>query len=130
MIAAILSLMGSRFSFEKMAPQPSSGFSRDASLEPVQVEPGRPSQRAKFPFDSRCPPRESIQTYKKGKTNPSVGLSHERTLCAKSISLAAASDYFLFWLIFAKAKIKKGISRSAERDSGLCPENPQTFEKV
>ena len=37
---------------------------------------------------------------------------------------------FLFLVDFRKAKIKKGISLSAESDSGLCPENLQTFEKV
>ena len=34
-----------------------------------------------------------------------------------------------FWLIPALAGINRGVSRSAERDSGLCPENPQPFEK-
>ena len=38
--------------------------------------------------------------------------------------------FILFQLIFAGAKIKKGIPDSAESGSGLCPENPQTFEKV
>jgi len=38
---------------------------------------------------------------------------------------------FLFIFVdFRKAKIKRGVPRSAERVSGLCPENPQTFEKV
>ena len=37
--------------------------------------------------------------------------------------------FILVQLIFAEAKIKKSVSRSAERDSGLCPENPQPFEK-
>ena len=37
---------------------------------------------------------------------------------------------FLFLVDFRKAKIKKGISLSAESDSGRCPENLQTFEKV
>ena len=31
---------------------------------------------------------------------------------------------------FRFAKIKKEISPVATGDSGLCPENPQTFEKV
>ena len=38
--------------------------------------------------------------------------------------------FVLFWLIFAKAKIKKGIPCPAGHGSGRCPENPQTFEKV
>ncbi|WP_204244595.1 hypothetical protein [Butyricicoccus pullicaecorum] len=46
---------------------------------------------------------------KKGKTTPMGGLSHERTLCAKSISLAAASDYFFILVDFRKAKIKRGF---------------------
>ena len=50
------------------------------------------------------------------------GLSHERTLCAKSISLAAASDYFFVLVDFRKSENQKGISDSAESDSGLCPE--------
>ena len=37
--------------------------------------------------------------------------------------------FFIFWLIFAKAKIKKGIPHPAGCGSGLCPENPQPFEK-
>jgi len=35
-----------------------------------------------------------------------------------------------FFVDFRKAKIKKGISHPAGCDSGRCPENPQTFEKV
>ncbi|WP_412106093.1 hypothetical protein [Butyricicoccus pullicaecorum] len=37
--------------------------------------------------------------------------------------------FVLFWLIFAKAKIKKGISPVATGDSGRCPENPQAFRE-
>ncbi|WP_162608080.1 hypothetical protein [Butyricicoccus pullicaecorum] len=48
-------------------------------------------------------------------------------LCARSLSLAAASDYFFFFVDFRKAKIKKGISRPAGRDLRLCLKTPQTF---
>ena len=65
----------------------------------------------------------------KGKTVRKDGLSHERTLCAKSIARPAGRAFFVFLVDFRKAKIKKGISDSAESDSGLCPENPRPFEK-
>ena len=58
-----------------------------------------------------------------------VGLSHERTLCAKHCASADALFYY-FLVDFRKAKIKRGVPDSAESGSGLCPENPQTFEKV
>ncbi|OUP60006.1 hypothetical protein B5F15_04100 [Butyricicoccus pullicaecorum] len=58
-----------------------------------------------------------------------VGLSHERTLCAKHCASADALFYY-FLVDFRKAKIKKGVPCPAGHGSGLCPENPQTFEKV
>ncbi|MDY2969590.1 MAG: hypothetical protein SOR83_06425 [Butyricicoccus pullicaecorum] len=38
----------------------------------------------------------------------------------------------LFFILvdFRKAKIKKRVPRPAGRVLGLCPKNPQTFEKV
>jgi len=45
-----------------------------------------------------------------------VGLFHERTLCAKSISLAAASDSFFILVDFRKSENQKGDSaRCGER---------------
>ena len=38
--------------------------------------------------------------------------------------------FVFFWLIFAKAKIKKGISHPAGCDSGRCPENPQPLKRL
>ena len=55
-----------------------------------------------------------------------VGLSRE---------LRILRDALLFFILVdfpsrGIGKIKKGIPDSAESGSGLCPENPQTFEKV
>ena len=59
-----------------------------------------------------------------------MGTISMSALCARSISLAEASDYFLFWLKpGSDTGFQKGISPSADGDSGLCPENPQPFEK-
>ena len=52
-------------------------------------------------------------------------------LCAQKVLRDLRVALFLFFLVdFREAKIKKGVSPSADGDSGLCPENPQTFEKV
>ena len=52
-------------------------------------------------------------------------------LSAQGFALSADSASFLFfWLIFAEAKIKKGISPVATGDLRLCLKTPQTFEKV
>ena len=59
-----------------------------------------------------------------------VGLFHERTLCAKSISLAAASDYFFILVDFRKSENqKRGFRalRSASQGSALRTRKP--FEK-
>ena len=90
----------------------------------------RSPQRAESPFETRCPPRVSTQTNKKRKTVLSDGLSHERTLCAEYCASLGMRFFIFVQLIFAEAKIKKRVSPVATGDSGLCPENPQTFEKV
>jgi len=91
----------------------------------------RTPQSPELLLETRCPARVSTQTYKKGKTVPLDGLSHERTLCAKSISLAAASDYFFILVDFRKSENQKGVSRSAERDSGQrCPRVRALAERV
>ena len=47
----------------------------------------------------------------------------------RSIARPAGRASIFVLVDFRKAKIKKGISDSAESDSGLCPENPRPFEK-
>ena len=52
-------------------------------------------------------------------------------LCAQKALRDLRVALFLYFLVdFRKAKIKKGFSRSAERDLRLCLKTPQTFEKV
>ena len=52
-------------------------------------------------------------------------------LCAQGISRSAERD-FVYFLVDSGLRpgIKKGVSDSAESDLGLCPKDPQTFEKV
>ena len=38
--------------------------------------------------------------------------------------------FFIFWLIFAKAKIKKGISPVATGDLRLCLKTPQPLKRL
>ncbi|HJF51503.1 MAG TPA: hypothetical protein K8V27_01105 [Butyricicoccus pullicaecorum] len=47
----------------------------------------------------------------------------------RSISLAAASDYFFVLVDFRKAKIKKRVSPSADGDLRLCLKTPQAFRE-
>ena len=64
----------------------------------------------------------------KEKTVPKGGLFMS-ALCARSIARPAGRASIFVLVDFRNAKIKKGISDSAESDSGLCPENPRPFEK-
>ena len=64
----------------------------------------------------------------KEKTVPKDGLFMS-ALCARSIARPAGRASIFVLVDFRNAKIKKGISDSAESDSGLCPENPRPFEK-
>ena len=101
-------------------------------LRPGAVQPRRLAGLRRVrnsPLETRGPPRVSTQTNKTRQTVLSDGLSHERTLCAEYCASLGMRFFILVQLIFAEAKIKKRVSRSAERDSGLCPENPQPFEK-
>ena len=59
-----------------------------------------------------------------------VGLFHERTLCAKSISLAAASDSFFILVDFRKSENQKRGFRSLLRASqGSALRTRKPFEK-
>ena len=69
----------------------------------------RGSQAAESLFETRCPTRVSMKTNKKGKTVPSDGLSRELRVCGRAF-------LFFFSLIFAKAKIKRGVSPVAASD--------------
>ena len=47
------------------------------------------------------------------------------------ISRSAERDFVCFLVDSGlRPGIKKGVSDSAESDLGLCPKDPQTFEKV
>ncbi|WP_143287678.1 hypothetical protein [Butyricicoccus pullicaecorum] len=64
------------------------------------------------------------------KTNPQVGF-HERALRAKeSCRLRAALETKVLLKPGPNPGFQEGISPVATGDSGRCPENPQTFEKV
>ena len=100
-------------------PQVASRRTRNPLLKPG-VRPGFQFKHQK----NRSPQRAKFSE----KTTLLGGLFHERTLCAKYC--ASADALFLFFLVdFRKSENQKGVSRSAERDSGLCPENPRPFEK-
>ena len=83
-------------------PQATSGSGPAARRGPAAQAGPAPPQRAESLFDSRCPTRESIKTYKKGKTVRKDGLSRE----LRDLRVALL---FSFWLIFAGAKIKRGF---------------------
>ena len=52
-------------------------------------------------------------------------------LSAQESLAACGRRFFLFVLVDSGfSRNQKGISPSADGDPGLCPENPQTFEKV
>ena len=55
--------------------------------------------------------------------------SNERALRVGRLRVCGRA--FLFVLVDSGfGRNQKGISPSADGDPGLCPENPQTFEKV
>ena len=93
---------------------------------------GKPTRRLVFPSPTvRSMPSFELPHFGRGtkeKTVPKDGLFMS-ALCARSIARPAGRASIFVLVDFRKAKIKKGISDSAESDSGLCPENPRPFEK-
>ena len=69
---------------------------------------------------------------KKERPTGWVGLSRDCAACGIFPEIARPAGralFFLFSLIFAGRKSKE-IPRSAERVSGLCPENPQPLKRL
>ena len=130
-------------------PQPTNGSGPVARRDPAaQAGPSRwnlvEPAGSKLPFETRCPARVSIKTYK--KENRSFrngflsGFQPQESLAAHSFiraqrgnkdsDLRALGGAFLLFLVDSgMRRNQKGIPRSAERVSGLCPENPRPFEK-
>ncbi|WP_412106533.1 hypothetical protein [Butyricicoccus pullicaecorum] len=89
----------------------------EVSIKPFQRFAGsqgsalsRTPQSPKSPFETRCPTRVSIKTNKKER--PSFRTVFPMSgQWPRSISLAAASDYFFILVDFRKAKIKKEFRR-------------------
>ena len=123
------------FSAEKKSRGDRPKGGNEVSIKPFQRFAGsqgralsRTPQSPKSPFETRCPTRVSIKTNKKER--PSFRTVFPMSgQWPRSISLAAASDYFFVLVDFRKSENQKGIPRPAGRGSGLCPENPQPFEK-
>ena len=137
-------------------PQAKNGSGPEARRDPA-AQAGRAPQSAELPFETRCSARVSTQTNKMGKTVLSDGLSfffaqtaavrtegmdgrqergkptgwlvfHERAWRAESLA-ACGRRFELFLVDSGSGRNQKGISPVATGDSGLCPENPQPFEK-
>ena len=95
----------------------------------------RTPQSPELLLETRCPPRVSTQTYKKGKTVPSDGLSHERPMAAGYFARCGERLFFLFWLIPVKRPESKGVFRilrdatqgSALRTRGLLKKAGENF---
>ena len=99
----------------------------------------RAPQGAELSLETRCPARVSIQTKNKSASAdaqsleiPSVGTVFPMSaLCARSISRSAERDYFFSLVDFRRSENQKGISDSAESDSGQqCPRVRALAEQV
>ena len=86
---------------------------------PVQVEPGRAPQSAKLPIETRCPPRVSIKTYKKGRPS-------RRTVFPEIARPAGRAFVFILVDSGQKTGIKRGFRhlRMATQGSALRTRKP------
>ena len=116
----------------------------------------RVPQDTKSPFDSDQRPESTKIKKKKArlasrailrghwplmeKTTQTGGLSYYIRFCGflnlveinREVLRSAkrAFERKFYWNPGRTPGFKRGVSRLASRDSGLCPKNPQTFEKV
>ncbi len=80
-------------------------------------------QARNSPFETQCPPWVSTKTNKKERPTDWLVFPENCATCG--------SRFFCSFLVdFRKSENQKGIPRSAERVSGLCPENPQPLKRL
>ena len=101
-------------------------------LRPGAIQPRRlarpggtwsPSADGEISLETRCPTRVSIKANKKERPSLLDGLSKRlRDLRVALLFLVLVDSGLL-------TGIKRGVSDSAESDSGRCPENPQAFRE-